>query len=173
MEAIRQFFRESLHHAIERCFKDDKVLSSSSEAVLFQVLYCLVQVGAVMLRYRASRAGAMSPQQLVEMDQDLVPLVACLALVFDPELAPHNTDWPLPEGVEHSWDSEWAEQLMVVPGTPAPDASDEEQEEHEESPWLVALLNIFGDEEGFNAVCQVCVRCGLEECRWHCAAWHW
>lgn len=104
LDAIRRFVREHLTYSVERCFKDEKVSGELHEQEQLMILNRLTLLAARFLVLRSQRMGGEAgPDQLLELDQDLRHLVACMhAVVLHPDLGPHANDYAMPDAFERT-----------------------------------------------------------------------
>ncbi len=164
LECVRRVFREVVPPAFHRCFRDEAAarLAHYNEDALFDTLVALCQVGAEMLSFRSTLRHHSAAEQLLEVDQDVLPLVHCLTMAFDRGLLVYRHNPPLPE--PHASEQHLPRGVFARPcsfpgvqkapvGNADPGMSEEEEEE--EDAWLLDLLDLRGDASGVEAICEV------------------
>ncbi len=160
LATVRKYFREMLPNSLEKVLNDEHFLRCSSEDAMVVVCERVCAVAAQMLQYRA-RQQPTQPEQLLDVDQDLVQLVRCLTLVFDHRTAVHEWYGNSPLNQEAALvDNSYAAPIQRTWGTSGMTYEDElESDELQDSDELgvlrAHLFNLFGAEGGFDAVEQV------------------
>jgi hypothetical protein len=176
LDAVRRFLRDDLHPAVERLLSAPLTCTrlatnGEPEQALLDVLQLLALAGANGFVWRV---GLLSVDVPPELDADLVPLAQSLLYTFNGSRPLHklllDEELPLADSVlgtaGAAITNEWA-----LPSFVGDDDDDDRESDGygeglgarvavEQQRWLTHIINVFGQCNGFTAICTVRLRSG-------------